>query len=108
MPITSKTFVRSTALLLLVGLLALLGIVGTTLWLGERTQVYFNEVVEARDARTAAVDLRALLQDAETSQRGYIITLDEQYLAPYQAALPQIDETIARLDAVLTPYPQAA
>ncbi|MHA6297640.1 sensor histidine kinase [Devosia sp. CAU 1758] len=108
MPITSKTFVRTTALLLLVGLLALLGIVGTTLWLSERTQVYFNEVVEAREARGATVDLRALLQDAETSQRGYIITLDEQYLAPYEAALPQIDENLARLDAVLLPYPQAA
>jgi signal transduction histidine kinase len=108
MPITSRTFVRSTALLLLVGLLALFGIVGTTLWLVERTQVYFNEVIEARDARTAAVDLRSLLQDAETSQRGYIITVDEQYLAPYEEALPRIAETIARLDAVLAPYPQAA
>ena len=108
MPITSKTFVRSTALLLLVGLLALMGIVGTTLWLGERTQVYFNEVIEAREARAAAVDLRSLLQDAETSQRGYIITADDQYLEPYRAALPQIDETLARLDAVLLPYPQAA
>lgn len=108
MPITSKTFVRSTALLLLVGLLALMGIIGTTLWLGERTQVYFNEVVEARNARTVAVDLRTLLQDAETSQRGYIVTLDAKYLEPYQTALPQISETLGGLTAVLAPYPQAA
>ena len=108
MPITSKTFVRSTALLLLVGLLALMGIVGTTLWLVERTQVYFNEVVEAREARGAAADLLRLLQDAETSQRGYVITLDQQYLDPYEEALPGIDETIARLETVLLPYPQAA
>ncbi|MEQ8599402.1 MAG: CHASE3 domain-containing protein [Devosia sp.] len=108
MPITSKTFVRSTALLLLVGLLALIGIVGTTLWLVERTQVYFNEVVEAREARGAAADLLKLLQDAETSQRGYIITLDQQYLDPYLEALPRIDETVARLETVLLPYPQAA
>ena len=108
MPINSKTFVRSTALLLLVGLLALMGIVGTTLWLGERTQAYFNEVVEAREARAAAVDLLSLLQDAETSQRGFIITADQQYLEPYQAALPQIEAAFDRLDAVLLPYPQAA
>jgi len=108
MPITGKTFVRSTALMLLVGLLALMGIVGTTLWLGERTQVYFNEVVEAREARAAAVDLRALLQDAETSQRGFVITADEDYLEPYRQALASIDEAFSRLDAVLAPYPQAS
>lgn len=108
MPITNRTFVRLTALLLLVGLLALMGIVGTTLWLVERTQVYFGEVVEARDARTAAVDLRNLLQDAETSQRGYIITLDRDYLEPYQEALPQIEDGLRQLEAVLANYPQAA
>ena len=80
MPITSKTFARSTALLLLVGLLALMGIVGTTLWLGERTQAYFTEVIEARDARAATVDLRNLVQEAIVSQRGYIITSDDAYL----------------------------
>lgn len=107
MPLTSKAFLGSTALLLLVGLLVLIGIVGTNLWLVGQTQVYFNEVVEARDARAAAVDLRALLQDAETSQRGYIITLDEDYLEPYGAALPLIDQTQDRLEAILAPYPAA-
>ncbi|UYO00780.1 MAG: CHASE3 domain-containing protein [Devosia sp.] len=108
MPISSKTLVRSTALLLLVGLLALVGIVGTTIWLVERTQLYFNEVIEAREARSAAVDLRAMVQDAIASERGYIITQDNKYLEPYLAAVPQIDETLARLESVLLPYPQAA
>lgn len=98
---------RSTALLLLVGLLALLGIVGTTLWLGEQTQAYFNEVIEARDARAATVDLRNLVQEAVANERGYIITLDDAYLARYQAAVPQIDEKLTALETVLAPYPQA-
>ena len=92
MPITSRTFVRATALLLLVGLLALLGIVGTNIWLVERSQVYFDEVVQARIARRVAVDLRNQLQDLESSQRGYIITHDQKYLDPYNATLPQIDD----------------
>ena len=108
MPITSKTFVRSTALLLFVGLLALLSIVGTTLWLVERTQVYFNEVIEARTVRAVAVDLRALMQDAETSQRGYIITLEQSYLRPYEEALPQIEDTLRHLEEVLQAEPRAA
>jgi len=107
MPITSKTFVRSTALLLLVGLLALLGIVGTNIWLVERSQGYFDEVIQGRMARRVAVDLRAQMQDLETGQRGYIITRDESYLDPYNAALPLIDEQVKRLREILAPYPEA-
>jgi signal transduction histidine kinase len=107
MPITARTFVRSTALLLLVGLLALLGIVGTTLWLGERTQAYFNEVIEAREARAATVDLRNLVQEAIASERGYIITLDDAYLSRYEAAIPQIEDKLVGLETILAPYPQA-
>ncbi|WP_193335158.1 sensor histidine kinase [Devosia beringensis] len=108
MPISSSAFVRATTLLLLVGFLALAGILGTTIWLVERSQVYFNEVVEARDARTTTVDLRTALQDAETGQRGFIITGEESYLEPYQAASDTIEARLADLERVLLPYPQAA
>ncbi|KRA99136.1 histidine kinase [Devosia sp. Root685] len=107
MPITSKSFVRSTALLLLVGLLALLGIIGANIWLVERSQGYFDEVIEARIARRVAVDLRSQLQDLETGQRGFIITLDPAYLEPYTSALPLVDEQIVRLGEILGPYPEA-
>lgn len=105
MPITSKTFVRSTALLLLVGLLALLAIVGTNVWLVERSQGYFNEISEGRRARVAAISLRSLLQDMETSQRGYIITQDENYLGPYNDSEPQVEERLEALEAILAPFP---
>jgi CHASE3 domain sensor protein len=108
LPISSSAFVRTTTLLLIVGFLALAGILGTTIWLVERSQVYFNEVVEARDARTTTVDLRTALQDAETGQRGFIITGEESYLEPYQAATDTIDARLADLERVLLPYPQAA
>ncbi|MDB5623920.1 MAG: histidine kinase, partial [Devosia sp.] len=107
MPISSNAFVRATTVLLLVGFLALLGIVGTTIWLVERTQVYFNEVVEAREARSAATDLRSSLLDAETGQRGYLLTGNEVYLEPYAAALERLPEFQERLFSVLVPYPQA-
>ncbi len=35
--------------------------------------------------------LVSLLKDAETGQRGYIVTGEDRYLEPYTAALPQID-----------------
>ena len=40
-------------------------------------------------------DVLSLMKDAETGQRGYIITGDESYLAPYTSALANID---ARVD----------
>ncbi len=106
MPITSKTFIRSTAALLLVGLLALLGIVGANVWLVERSQGYFDEVIEGRIARRVIVDLRTQLQDMETGQRGYIITLDEAYLQPFDEARPLVDTQLARLQEILAPYPE--
>jgi signal transduction histidine kinase len=105
MPITSKTFVRSTALLLLVGLLALLAIVGTNVWLVERSQGYFDEISEGRRARAAAITLRNLLQDMETSQRGFIITQDENYLGPYNDSQPQVEQQLVALETILAPFP---
>ena len=107
MPITRTSFLRTSAILLVVGLVALIGIVGTTLWLVERTQVYFDEVVEAREARTATVDLRTALQDVETGQRGFLLTLDETYLEPFNDARSRILPAYERMKAVLEPYPQA-
>lgn len=107
MPITNQTFVRATALLLLVGLLALLGIIGTNVWLVERSQGYFDEVIQGRIARRAAVDLRVSMQDIESSQRGFLLTQDESYLEPYEASLPEVEEQLQALERVLAPYPQA-
>ena len=35
-----------------------------------------------------------LLSDAETGQRGYLLTGDEAYLEPYHTAIKSIDQTI--------------
>jgi two-component sensor histidine kinase/CHASE3 domain sensor protein len=86
MPISSRAFVQSTTALLIVGFLALAGIVGLTFWLGERAQVYFKDIIHARDARQSAVELRDAVQTAESSQRGFLFTGNEIYLAPYDAA----------------------
>src|SRR5918996_730763 len=36
-------------------------------------------------------EILALIVDAETSQRGYVLTDQPEYLDPYRAALPKID-----------------
>lgn len=107
MPIMSKGFARTSLALILVGLAALIGIVGTTIWLVERTQLYFEEVVEARETRSAAVELRNLLLDAQTGERGFLLTFDEDYLQPYHAAILEVDAAFTRLANALSRYPQA-
>ena len=101
MPISSRFFVQSTTALLLVGFLALLGIVGMTIWLSERAQVYFNEVIAARDARSAAVDLRNAVQTAESSQRGFSLTGNEIYLASYGPAKALAERQLAAVNRML-------
>ncbi len=83
---TNRSIVPTTTVSLIVALAALLSIVAMTFWLSEQAQVYFTRVVAARDARSAAVELRNAIQAAESSQRGYLVSGNEIYLAPYDTA----------------------
>jgi methyl-accepting chemotaxis protein len=51
-------------------------------------------VTHTQQVRTELADLLSELKDAETGQRGYLITGDESYLAPYQSALTAIKGTL--------------
>lgn len=97
MPISGRYVVQSTILLLAVGFLTLLGIVGTTIWLGEQAQIYSSESAAARETQVSAVELRTALQSAESSQRGYLVSGNEIYLAPFDNAKSTIDRQLARL-----------
>lgn len=107
MPFSNNTLLRSTALLLLVGFAALVAIVGTTIWLVEQNQSWFEETTQARVARLATINLRTALQDMETGQRGFLLTGEERYLEPYNKALPGTQGFIDRLGEILAPYPEA-
>lgn len=107
MPFSARTVVQSTFAFLLIGLVALLGIVGMSFWLQERSQAYFEQAIEARDTRSAAVELRNAVQTAESSQRGFLYTGNEIYLAPYGTAKAQVQRQLAALKLLLAPYPES-
>jgi two-component sensor histidine kinase/CHASE3 domain sensor protein len=86
MAATNLLLLRLTVGLLVLGFLALLGIVGTTDWLGRRAQALYSDAMAARDTRASAVELRNALLAAESSERGYLLTGNEIYLAPYNGA----------------------
>jgi len=108
MPISSRLVINLTIVLLTVGLIALVGIIGMTVWLGEMARIYAEEATVVRDTRIAAVELRSALQSAESSQRGYLIGGNEIYLAPYDSAKTQAVSQVQRLKSSLTTFPQTA
>lgn len=86
MPISHRYVVTSTLVFLIIGALALLSLVGATMWLSQRAQVDAALVDGQRVLRNRAVSVREALLAAESSQRGYILTNNEIYLAPYENA----------------------
>jgi two-component sensor histidine kinase len=102
MPISVRFVVRSAIGLLAIGFLALFAIVGTTSWLNERARINFDDIIAARDVRGAAVELRDALRTAESSQRAYIFSGNEVYLAPYDAAKRQARRQLDVLKRLLS------
>src|ERR1700689_4899237 len=97
MPISSISFVRVTILSILIGLVALLAIVAVNLWLVRQAAVFSATVALATGERAAVVDLRNTLDDAETGQRGYLLTGNQDYLAPYDDARQRVRENRERI-----------
>jgi signal transduction histidine kinase/ActR/RegA family two-component response regulator len=91
-------FQRKRSLVFLTATLALLlSVIAANFFLvgqlgAEQASVQRSLEVQLRLSRVVS-----LLQDAETGQRGYLLTHEEAYLEPYSAALPAIDGEIASL-----------
>ena len=49
--------------------------------------------------------VRSTLQDAETGQRGYLLSMDEAYLRPFEAAGPRLGEELATLRSLVMDNP---
>lgn len=108
MSINSRFVVQTTTGFLAIGFLALFAIVGTTIWLSERSQVFFNAAAEERNTRNAAIELRDALRTAEASQRGYVLTGNEIYLAPFDTAKAMAQRQLALLSLGMTGDEQTA
>ena len=84
------------------GMVALSVLVGASLVNVEAQKRSHDKVGHALAIDGALVRLLSSLQDAETGQRGFLLTGDQQYLEPYNVALgavPDAMENLARLTA---------
>jgi len=91
------TFGRKLALGFAIAVLTLL-LVGIS---GYRSTEHLIEndkwVTHTHEVRTELADLLSYLKDAETGQRGFVITGNDALLEPYRAALPEIDRLLSDL-----------
>ncbi len=65
-----------------------------------RLQTHTYQVIDKLD------DLISQVKDAETAQRGYLITGETPYLEPYQNSLPKIEKSIQDLRRLTADNPQ--
>ncbi len=96
-------------LALATGLVALL-----TVFIGSAAVSYVNTRTLNHDSRRVAhtyeviatlSDVMSLMKDAETGQRGYLITGDDRYRAPYDAAATRISERLQVLERLTADDP---
>lgn len=79
-------------LLLAGGAVVLLMIVSAAFIFSSRSQLHGTESLRAARVDRLVLEFISDLADAETAQRGFIITGDEAYLGPYESALSEFAE----------------
>jgi len=63
----------------------------------QRLESAAQRVAGALELQSALYETQSLVVDAETGQRGFLLTGREEYLVPYRDALPKIEQTWTRL-----------
>src|SRR4051812_22797841 len=57
------------------------------------------EVLRAKELELSLERLLSTVRDAETGQRGFLLSGSEEYLAPYDAALREVDSRLVTVEA---------
>ncbi|HST92388.1 MAG TPA: CHASE3 domain-containing protein, partial [Brevundimonas sp.] len=83
---------------LLAAAIVLLLVVNLAVFVMIRRTAEFNDAVDTgHNVRLTANEVLTLLVDAETGQRGYLLTGQPEYLEPYTASLERLPDRLAEL-----------
>jgi len=63
-------------------------------------------VVHTHEALTALGDLLSILKDAESGQRGFLLTGNDSYLQPYDVALQEVGDRLDRVKQITSDNPR--
>jgi len=97
--------VPKMALSLTLAVLAALVLIGINEAGYRESRRALNEISEAQLARAALNGLLQNILDAETGQRGYLLTGEASYREPYDSAVKKIDGNLASLRALYAERP---
>ena len=74
-----------------------LGVYVVNEWSVSRIRVAAESVNRTLGMQNEVIAMRSQLVDLESAQRGYLLTTNRRYLAPYESALPDLQVISARL-----------
>ncbi len=83
------------------GAVLLLALVAAAVWLASVNADALGAVARTQILRNQIGALVLAVEDAETGQRGYLLTGDDSYLDPYQQAVPRVPKLLDDLSAAL-------
>jgi PAS domain S-box-containing protein len=91
---------RKLLFILTAGLLLTLGVVAYTCHAALGYDRLNEQVRRTHEVKEELSAILGLVVDAETGQRGYLITDDPAYLQPYREATSELDGRLAKLDSL--------
>ena len=89
----------------IISLILILAAAGASLFVVRGVDEQLADVATTYEVRRHARELILAITDAETGQRGYLLTQDARYLVPYEQATGSLDESYEALVGLLAPTP---
>lgn len=97
---------RSVVALLSAAILLLLIVNVTTFVMIQRTAAFNDQEADLQATRRLARTVKIELLNAETGQRGFLLTGRANFLAPYNEAISEVDRTLAQLKQAASGDPE--
>lgn len=76
-----------------------------SLWLGDRSARFIEDALADQALKTNLSGLLSAAQDAETGQRGFLLTSEEAYLEPYEQGVRNLPRYLAALKGLAEQRP---
>jgi len=90
---------------ILISLPVLILVVGMSFWINTKSEEAGRWVAHTHEVQKSLSQVLSILQDAETGQRGYLLTSEANYLEPYTIAIDRLDSVVAKLNNITSDNP---